>query len=153
MDKSSSTGVGEPQDSGLAWSDDLYEKALQAEPQLQVLARMVAAFVALAPSRRSKRPMCAGCIWESILKPLVRPWVGWERGYAPKPAMAQPRAAVVLDLRSWLGQQSPRSRPHPDNEVEAWLRSSEAFDVVTDRWLNDLRRADPGHGHGIPRSQ
>lgn len=149
MDKSSSTGVGQPQDGGPAWSDDPYEKALQAEPQLRTIARMVAAFMALAPTRRSKRSMCAACVWERILKPLATPWVGWERGYAPDQAPSQLRDSwKPIELSVLLATPDP-DRPEPDNEIEAWLRSSEAFDVVANRWLADLNRADPANGHGI----
>lgn len=135
------------------WPEDPFEKALAAEPNLRTVDRMVRAFVALAPSRRSSVPMCAACVWELVLKPLTYPWVGWGRGRpaAQAPAEQPPllRTFTVTELRRAL---TP-SRPPAESDTEAWLRTSEAYDVVTDRWLKMLDAADPAHGHGIGRSK
>jgi hypothetical protein len=40
-------------------------------------------------------------------------------------------------------------RVEAKTEAEKWLRTSEAFDVVTDRWLAQLDRVDPALGHGF----
>jgi hypothetical protein len=131
------------------WPADPYDKALAAERQLQPIARMVEAFAALAPAPRSRKSMCAGCIWDLILKPLVRPILGWDRGYPPEQAPAEPRDSwQPMDLEALLAEDD-EARPEPDNEIERWLRSSEAWEVVTDRWLKTLDHADPGNGHGI----
>lgn len=95
---------------------DLYARALDAEPHLRAAECLVDLLCTLV---RPDDRMCAGCVWEQILKPLVVPLVGWGRreGY----------------------------------ESEPWLRTSEAFDVVTDRWLARLDEADPANGHGMGR--
>jgi hypothetical protein len=60
-----------------------YERALQAVPKLRAVADVVEILRLLV---RPTDQLCYGCIWDSIIKPLVRPWVGWGRGYPPKPA-------------------------------------------------------------------
>lgn len=63
--------------------------------------------------------LCYGCVWEQIVKPLTVPLVGWCR----------PGRATT--------------------DTEKWMRTSEAFDVVTDKWIDRLEKADPGNGHGL----
>ena len=53
-----------------------YQRALNAEPALQPVVDLVDALCALVrPSDR----LCSGCVWERIVKPMVRPLIGWER--------------------------------------------------------------------------
>lgn len=52
-------------------------------------------------------------------------------------------AESLVDLVGWGRREG--------YETEPWLRTSEAFDVVTDRWLAMLDDADPGNGHGMGR--
>ena len=125
-------------------TDDLFEKALRAEPRLRAIDQMVRTFVALAPSRRSNKTMCAGCIWELILKPLATPLVGWSRGRPPE-QVREPRASRRVDLTPYLRD----DRAVPENETEAWMRSMSAWDAVTGRWLKMLDDADPAKGHGL----
>jgi hypothetical protein len=130
-----------------------FRRALDAEPQLQALDLMVNALVALAPTKASGRPMCHACIWEMILKPLVSPWVGWERGYLPdqaeepRPEGEQLRGRSLAELLA-----IPDVRAEATTQTEQWLRTSEAFDVVTAVWLHRLEAADPGTGHGLPKA-
>lgn len=134
------------------WPDDPYEKALAAEPHLRAVDRMVRAFVALAPTRRSRTPMCAGCIWEQVLKPLAQPWVGWDRGDPADQAPETPRRTWrAISLDEFLDK--PDRRPHAETTTETWLRSQEAWDAVTDKWLAMLHAADPANGDGIGRSK
>jgi hypothetical protein len=79
---------------------------------------------AVTASATYGRSFCDGCFWERTLKGQVQPLVGWERGY-------------------W----STHTK-HPDPETERWLRSQDAWEVVTERWLQQLSRAPRGaHRH------
>lgn len=98
-----------------------YRRTLIAEPRLRTIEVMVESFVQLAPTGESGKAMCVGCIWESILKPLITPLVGWGR--------ALPRKI--------------------DREAESWLSGAAAWDAVTERWLDQLSAVDPKNGHGI----
>lgn len=126
---------------------DLYDRALQAEPELTFIETMVETMCALAPSERSGKPFCAGCIWENILKPLATWWIGECRQYLPKTRPDEYTTGLVSKA-SDTGM--PRLRPG-GSEIEEWLRSAEAWDTVTDRWLAWLEDADPGNGCGLPR--
>ena len=125
-----------------------YDRALQAEPQLQVLERMVATLCATAPTGE---PFCVGCIWECVLKPLVTPLVGWDRGYPPEqsrdPDPAAPSFVIVSVTEALQGLDE---RPKAKTATEEWMRGTGAWDAVTNRWLAQLDAADPALGHGIP---
>lgn len=135
-------------------SPDPFRRALDAEPMLRAIDAMVDALVALAPSRRSGQPMCAGCIWDLIVKPLASPWVGWERGFHPDVAEdprpdEDPLSLRIMSAADWT--LPPRTDATTD--TERWLRTSEAFDLVTDEWLRRLDAADPANGHGFPKAR
>jgi hypothetical protein len=148
---------------------DPYDRAVQAEPQLRPIVRLVEALVDL---RRPSDRLCAGCVWETIVKPLVSPLVGWGRGYPPEQAKDrdswQPRRLRVtraseirprsrhVDLTPYLVDARQLLDEDDDqlpatSETERWLRTSEAYDAVTGRLLAKLDQADPGNGHGIGR--
>jgi hypothetical protein len=80
---------------------EAYERALAAEPQLRAIEAMVDALVALAPN---DQPYCTACIWETILKPLVSPWVGWERGDVPEQAKDEPPGLELIGLGELLAR-------------------------------------------------
>jgi hypothetical protein len=100
-----------------AQADQRYSRALAAEPHLRAIAELVEAVTVSAADDRS---FCDGCFWECTLKGQVLPLVGWERG------------------------SSSRQAGHPDPETERWLRSPEAWEAVTERWLEQLSRAARG---------
>jgi hypothetical protein len=126
-----------------------YDRALAAEPQLRAIERVVDTLCELV---RPSDHLCNGCVWEGIVKPLASPWVGWEREYVPGEADDPVPGELMgrwtmADLR---GDDDPL-RPPATTETEKWLRTSPAFDAVTDVWLDRLRAADPANGHGIGR--
>ena len=94
--------------------------------------------------------MCAGCIWERMVKPLVSPLLGWERGH-PVGEAKDPEpysfAAHVLDWDEFWSKQDDRSPA--TTETEKWLRTSDAWDAFTGVLLVRLNDADPANGHGI----
>jgi hypothetical protein len=128
--------------------DAAFRRALAAEPQLRTINRVVNTLVALAPTSSSGRPFCHGCAWVFIVKPLAAPWIGWERGYpadqATDPDPDGPAWSVVRASGITI---PPKSEPTSD--TEKWLRTSEAWDAVTDTWIGRLVAADPGNGHGL----
>jgi hypothetical protein len=75
---------------------------------------------ALCALVRPSDALCHGCVWERIVKPLALPLVGWAR-----------RNGSATD------------------DSDRWLRSSEAYDTITNVWLARLQQADPANGHGI----
>jgi hypothetical protein len=129
-----------------------FDRAVQAEPQLHSLVRMVNALCVLV---RPSDSMCSGCIWESILKPLVEPMVGWGRGYPPKSAKdpvpyAEWGVYSAAELVAYADLPE-HSRIPATTETERWLRSSAAYDGFTRPLIAQLQEADPAHGCGIHR--
>lgn len=97
-----------------------FDATIGADNRLIAADRLVSVLVALAPE--DGRSMCAGCVWEHVLKPLTTDVIGWSRGGPPVAATG----------------------------MERWLRTSAAYDLVTDEWLAQLEQADPHRGHGLP---
>lgn len=131
------------------WPDDPFDKALAAEPRLRAVDKMVRTLAANAPTGRSKRPMCAGCIWSGILKPLLKPLVGWERHVQRQAPETRPHGMRVLDMSALRAEAAQERRPPATSSTERWLRGSEAWDAVTSRWLAILDKADPANGCGL----
>jgi hypothetical protein len=126
-----------------------YRRALDAEPKLRAIERAVDALCALV---RPGDTLCAGCAWETIIKPLTIPLLGWDRGYPNEPAAEPDLTAGVRRFRVHsLAELAARDdrRVQAETETEKWLRSSVAYDAVTDEWIARLHNADPGNGHGI----
>jgi hypothetical protein len=125
-----------------------FQRALDAEPRLRPMVRLVDALCALV---RPTDRMCSGCVWESIVKPLVVPLVGWGGGYMPEQATDNPRALrECVFTRSDLAALEARRIP-ATTDTEAWLRTSQAYDAFTDEPLARLKAADPANDHGIGR--
>ncbi|MFC8517495.1 hypothetical protein [Streptomyces sp. NPDC057257] len=127
-----------------------YERALAAEPQLQAVVTTVDALCELV---RPEDRMCSGCVWDTIVKPLARPLLGWDRGYPPESAKepADRMRLIPGDELLKLWEQAEAKRVPADTETEKWLRTSEAWDAFTNVVLARLDTADPAHGHGIVR--
>lgn len=92
---------------------------------------------------------CAECYWE-VFKPLVTPVLGWSRGYPLRHQVEpsdKPLAYSPVNLGEIMVGDSARDTP--TSEFEAWLRTHEAYDLVTDHWLTKLRAIDPANGHGF----
>ncbi|MCQ4193865.1 hypothetical protein [Streptomyces parvulus] len=124
-----------------------YERALSAEPELRAAVAVVDALTALV---RPTDRLCASCVWDAVLKPVVSPLIGWERGCVPETA-PDPRpegAAPVFLTRAELMADRPDRVP-ATTETEAWLRSTEAWDGFTGPLIARLEAADPGNGHGV----
>lgn len=124
-----------------------YRRALAAEPCLRAV---VATVDALCDFVRRGDTMCAGCVWERIVKPLTSPWIGWERGYPAEQADDPAERPLYRVVRASDLERRERRLP-AETETEAWLRTSEAYDAFTDELLRRLDAADPGTGHGIHR--
>ncbi len=86
-----------------------FERALTAERDLRAADRMVTALCAEIRAGR----LCDRCAWSGIVKPLVSPPIGHERGYPTAEA----------------------------RDTERWLRTPEAWDAVTSVWLERLQAA------------
>jgi hypothetical protein len=126
-----------------------YERALQAEPKLQAVDRVVTTFIKLV---RPTDELCHGCIWDLMIKPLVRPWIGNGRGYMPKQAKDPDPEAPAWQIipASEIMMEAP---VRAETETEKWLRTSQAWDGFTRVLLERLEEADPANGHGIGRKQ
>ncbi|MEU0428519.1 hypothetical protein ABZ235_33945 [Streptomyces canus] len=129
-----------------------YERAMNADPQLRALADLV---TALCQFVRPADTMCGGCAWDSLVKPLATPLIGWQRGYPPEtardPEPNRPwRLIIGRDLTTeW--EAAKRDRKPATTDTEAWLRTSEAWDGYCGELIQRLNDADPAHGHGICR--
>jgi hypothetical protein len=127
-------------------TDTLYRRALAAEPRLVAIERLVDLLADLVrPSDR----LCSGCAWERIVKPMARPWVGYERGVIPEQAPDVRPPARVMTLTELLAAEA--SRTDATTDTERWLRTSEAWDAVTRPWIDRLHDADPANGCGMGR--
>ena len=125
-----------------------YQRALNADPGLRAIDDVVDALCAVV---RPSDTLCAGCVWEAIIKPLARPLVGWERGYPPDQA-EDPETSLALRITSAAELTAQVANRVPAaTDTERWMRTSEAYDAVTDAWFHRLHMADPGHGHGMAR--
>lgn len=137
--------------------EEAYKRALAAERRLVAVDQAVAA---LCEFVRPTDEMCYGCTWESIVKPLVTPLVGWGRGYPPKNAKDPQKPLTdwkdALKSGSDLmreADEEERTRTRALTTTEQWMRTSEAWDAVTSTLLYRLWRADPGTGCGIQTSR
>jgi hypothetical protein len=96
-----------------------------------------------------------GCLWERMVKPLVRPLVGYERGFFPKVAADPPASGEsgwrFLNRAELLAHDS-RPRVPATTDTEQWMRTSEAWDAVTRVLLARMWDADPANGCGIGRA-
>lgn len=132
-------------------TSERFVRALAAEHRLRPIVALVDALCDLVGPGDV---MCAGCVWETIVKPLVRPLVGWERGCAGReakdavPGETGRRPCNMGELMAELDGDELRRTPATTN-TERWLRSTEAYDAFTDVLLARLNEADPATGHGI----
>jgi hypothetical protein len=143
-----------------------YKRAVEAEPRLRHVERMVKAQVLYI---RPGDTFCHGCYWDAILKPLVTPLVGWGRGEPhedaedPHPSgkrvmhvtgggesRVEEKDNYLVITTSWDEAFARMdAEPEPTTATEKWLRSSDAWDTVTDHLLAIVERADPANGHGF----
>lgn len=123
------------------------DDALRADRRLRAIDAAVRTLVALAPSERSGRPLCSGCVWEQIVKPLTTPALGNLRGL-PHVDARESSGWEAIDLSAAIDDLD--RLPPPTGPTEEWLRSMHAYDLVTDVWLDLLYAADPANGHGLP---
>lgn len=107
-----------------------YRRALAAEPGLKAAHRIVR-ILAVAGYDGAET-------YDGILKPLAYPLVGWQRGthyHAHNPEDMPQRTGWI----SFADLPDPiTTKAEPATEEEKWLRSQEAFDAVTDVWLDYL---------------
>lgn len=134
--------------------EEKYKRALAAERRLVAVDQAVAA---LCEFVRPTDEMCYGCTWESIVKPLLMPLVGWGRGY-PTRVAADPTGDWASGLKTWKqlcdeDDSEEKYRPEATTETEKWMRTEEAWDAVSNTLLDRLWRADPGTGCGIQTSR
>jgi hypothetical protein len=139
----------------------LLARALSADPAIAALDLAIAGLCVSA--READGPFCAGCAWTRIIKPLALPLVGWERGRSAIEARDPGPSWAKVDLTPYLNRPSLQDRvltwdqlaalepprSPATTETEQWLRSQEAWDVVTRAWMARLHEADPGLGHGL----
>lgn len=121
--------------------------AMNRSPEIRDLHTLVGLLVALAPSPESGQPYCSACLWEFIVKPQASLVLGWGRGYPAEDANEPKDWWRPVDL----SQPGDDRRTPAANPTEAWLRSSEAWDLLTNWWMAQLEAADPGNGHGMPQ--
>ena len=110
-----------------------YERALTAEPQLEAVVRVVDALLLIDDEKGDELDY-----W-SIIKPLIVPWLGHQRGTVPVNAPDEPTSAT-LKVKS-AGELARTNWPRPvpaTTETEKWLRSEEAYDAFTDVLLARL---------------
>lgn len=131
---------------------EMLARACAADAGIRALDHMVSALCAAA--RTTDGPACSACTWERLVKPLVMPLLGWQRGL-PQLAALDPRqpgqplhVVGISELMARMDEQGARRTP-ATTDTERWLRSQEAWDAVTGAWLARLYDADPAAGHGI----
>lgn len=134
-----------------------YRRALAAEPAL-LAAQNVVVFACTFTGPDDQ--MCNGCFWESTLKPLIHPLIGWER-HAPEKNAPDRKLTFkescksLSEIRDEMDALARYQVP-AETETERWMRSSDAWDAMVHPWLAALYEADPGNGCAIvaaPRSE
>lgn len=131
-----------------------YDRALAADHRLRALANFVTILCDLV---RPADTMCGGCAWESLVKPLATPLIGWERGYKPECAKDpdEQKAWRIYSgeelLAGW--EEAERDRTPSTTETEQWLRTEEAWDAFCGELIRRLNKADPANGCGIHRDR
>ena len=119
--------------------EDLHERALRAEPKLRIIETLVNTLCALAPSKRSGKPMCAGCVWTKTIKPLTTPLVGYNRAW---PLTLRDKDDYQTGLVfTPMSDIKLRGAPPAGTEIEKWLRTSPSLcaqqrgcTALTRRW-------------------
>lgn len=129
-----------------ATTTDPVRRAVAADHHIRALDRAIRTIAALAPAEGADTPMCHGCLWSGVVKPLSKLLLGSARGELDE---ARDRVGIPdpVDLAALLAEPG---RELASTETERWLRSDEAYDQVTDVWLDLLREADPANGCGLP---
>ncbi|WP_435601265.1 hypothetical protein [Streptomyces sp. C10-9-1] len=129
-----------------------YERATTADHRLHALANLVTALCHLV---RPADTMCGSCTWETLVKPLATPLIGWQRGYRPDCAKDPDphhtwRLVTGTDLMTaW--KKAERDRTPAATDTEQWLRTEEAWDAYCGELIRRLNAADPANGCGIHR--
>ena len=113
-----------------------YRRALAAEPDLRAVEKVVHALADLN--------VMPGTVYDAIIKPLADPLIGRNRGthhHAHNPEDL-PSPSSIVRASDFPSPIASGSKPATDEEK--WLRTREAFDAVTDVWLDYLgKRENP----------
>ncbi|MGH3793875.1 MAG: hypothetical protein ACRDSP_03195 [Pseudonocardiaceae bacterium] len=115
-----------------------YDRALASEPQLCDVERLVDQLCKHARPGDYER---YGHMWEWIVKALVSPLVGDERGLIPRQVGDEPSGRFI-SMADFMDLAAPGRYTTPTSETEKWMRGSEAFDAV----MNELRSRLAGAG-------
>ena len=110
-----------------------YERVLEAEPKLEAVVRVVDALLLIDDEKGDDLDH-----W-GIIKPLIVPWLGYQRGTVPVNA-ADATDTSTPQVKS-VGELARTNLPRPvpaATETEKWLRSEEAYDAFTDVLLARL---------------
>lgn len=103
-----------------------YDRALAAEPQLRAVERLVGQLCEQARPGDYER---YGLVWGWIVKALVFPLVGHERGLIPRQVGDAP-SGRLLSGTEFMDLAAPEHYTTPTSETETWMRGAEAFDAV-----------------------
>lgn len=126
-----------------------FERVLSAEPELRAAVDIVEVLRQLV---RPTDRLCHGCLWESIIKPMVRPYLGYGRGYPPKSAKdPNPDRAWEIISAAEMWARGDTGLP-AETETEKWLRTSEVWDAFTDVLMTRLYEYDPANGCRVGRA-
>ncbi len=125
-----------------------YERAVLADRRLRAIDGLVSSLCLLV---RSDDTLCHSCVWESMVQPLLTPLVGHERGYLPDVAKDPGDDWKPMTAKE-LSELPDGPRAEATTETERWMRTSDAWDAVTQTLLSRLWDADPGNGHGVARA-
>lgn len=124
-----------------------YRLALEADPTLQVIEQVV--------SWICEKGLPCSKSWSNLVKPLITPHLGVMRGYGVENASNPSRPDLTSEemqahLLAYLGNQEnmattaermKKYRLPATNGTEEWLRTSEAWDAVTQVWIRKMQDA------------
>lgn len=128
---------------------EAFDKACLLDRHLAVVNHIVGILCELV---RPEDTMCAGCIWDTVVKPLITPYVGFNRGLPLREAQPyKPGGEVEMkSLLDWLNESDEKRVPATTDE-EKWLRRQSTWESFTTVILHRLDEADPANGHGIAK--
>ncbi|MHA7264101.1 hypothetical protein ACX80W_12960 [Arthrobacter sp. TMN-37] len=124
-----------------------YCRALEAEPALRVLEQVVGSIC--------NDGLASNEAWLNLVTPLITPYLGMSRGHGVKNADNVSRADrttgeelmdLLADLEDLSSQSKAKEKMHKyrlpaTNSTEEWLRTSEAWDAVTQVWIRRMQDA------------
>ncbi|MEU8151750.1 hypothetical protein [Nonomuraea sp. NPDC048901] len=108
-----------------------WEIIAKVEPRLADLDRLVQQAVQGVADDDTR--WCANSFFHSSIKPFIRHFVGWGRGYPTQEARPPGDSWKPITFDHYLNGEEDKLRRPATNEFEEMLRTPDAYDLVYER--------------------